>query len=577
VLASAAMIASVATATGAVVGATSPAWHSATEPKPVGTWYAVAYNNQTWVAAGRGTNMAYSSDAQTWHEVAIPSGSWQSLAYGKGIWVSLSSTGSVPGELTSVSGKLWTSHNAPSGQWSSVAFGNGMFVASSFNGDIMTSKDGLHWTLRVTGNGHESFYAVAYGNGRFVVVDDNQGDFATSTNGVNWSITHAASSNDGWGAVAFGNGTFVAFDGNDTSQMASSINGTVWSYHHYAKAGANWSGAFGCNEFFSVTNSNGSTGAQYQFSMLGATWSQTPVAVDGFSNNWPAVAYGNGKFVAVDSTGPITWRAATQPCKQNAPNPPTNVRGSFTKGKITVSWNAPSYGGVKATKTYVVKVTSDGFLQHCYSSTTSCTVSGLTAKHQYLVSVTAVNAAGFYSAPTDPISVLAPATSNFAITELSPVRLVNQPVSAWISGAAPYWALSANIGAQHTSCVTNGFGECQVNFTVANPGQQIISASYVASHVTHHATNATFASLAISGLATSYTLNSSIAVSFTGGVPNAYGAVTIEGVTTSAKLDGFGNGVVNASAPSSVGSGSTSVNIYDDGQLLESVSINLTT
>ena len=397
-----------------------------------------------------------------------------------------------------------------------------------------------------------------------------------STDGVHWSISHSPSTSDGWGSVAFGNGTFVAFDGNGTGLMATSVNGTVWAYHSYPHAGSNWSGTFGCNQFFSVSSYNVVGNANYEFSSLGATWSATPTALDVSGVNWAAVGYGNGKFVAVNDAGHITWKAASGPCKQNVPDPVTNVRGTVAANKLTVNWNAPTYGGVKKTSSYVVKVTSDGFLKRCYSTSTTCSISGLKAKATYAVVVTAVNEAGYFSVPSDAVSVLAPATSNFAITPTSPVRLVGQDVTAWISGAPTYTTVTAKIGATTTGCFTNGFGQCELSFVESLAGQHLIGATYVAAHVTHHATNAEFSSLSVTGIASSYATSASISATFTGGVPNAYGALSIEGVTTSSKLDASGNGVVNATAPASVGTGSTMINVYDDGQLLESVAINLT-
>ncbi len=574
-LASVALVASGALSA-LVVGASSaavPLWHSDAKPSPAGSWFAVAYNNKTWVAAGRTGDIAFSPDAVHWTMVPVTAGSWQSLAYGKGIWVTLSSTNSVPGEMTSVSGKLWTAHTSAPGRWSSVVFGNGMFVAVGFEGEVMTSKDGLHWTKRHSGDSSNSWYAVAFGNGRFVAVDGNNGDTMVSTNGVNWSIHHPSIEGYGWGAVAFGNGTFVAFDDSISSSMGTSVDGAVWTYHHYSQPGNNYSGTFGCHQFLSVS-SFGAGVAHYQSSAVGTSWTTTPTVLDPTGVNWTAVGYGNGKFVAVNDGGNITWSAAPRSCKQAIADPVTHVRGSLGGGSLLVSWNPPAYGGIKKVASYVVKITSGNSVHRCYSATTTCRFSGLIARRTYVLSVSAVNAAHLFSVPSDPVTLFSSASSSFTVTSAQPVALAHTAATMWVSGAPSSWLVRGAVGAATASCVTNSFGQCQLRITDSTVGVASVHATYRLAHVTHNAALAHYASVLVTGINASYVNGATISATFSSGVANANASLVINAVTTTTKLNGAGNGTVIAAAPLS--GTSASIAVFDDGVYLETVVVALT-
>jgi hypothetical protein len=553
-------------------GASPPVWHSDVRPTPTGSWFAVAYNNKTWVATGRTADIAYSADAIHWTMVPVASGSWQSLAYGKGVWVTLSSSATSPSELTSVSGKIWTSHLAPTGRWSSVTFGHGLFVAVSFDGAVMTSPDALHWTQRHAATNVNAWYAVTYGNGRFVAVDGDHGDTMVSTNGVNWTIHHPADPSYAWGAVAYGNGTFVAFDDNATSLMATSVDGALWTTHHYGFAGSNYSGTFGCNQFVSVTSF--SSTAHYQTSSTGTTWSSTPTSIDQTGANWAAVGYGNGKYVAANDVGDITWSAAPSSCKQAIPNPPTDIHGTVGAGSLAVSWSPPAYGGVKTVSSYVVKLTSGTSVKRCYSTTTTCNFHSLLTRHTYVVNVTAVNGAHLFSVPSDPITIYSALHSSFSVTPLQPVYLMATAASAWVTSAPNGWLVTGQVGATKATCLTNGFGQCLLHIIDSGHGQATLQASYTASHVTHHAPAAHYSSLRVVGIAPSYPNGGDMYVSFAGGVPNVNASLTINGVTTSSQLDSLGAGTVMAVAPAS--GTSASIVVSDDGVYIETVVIALT-
>jgi hypothetical protein len=209
----------------------SNVWNVATEPSPVGSWFAVTYGNGQWVALGHSADVAVSPDGVTWTEYPVPAGSWQSVAYGNGRFVALSSTNASPEELVSTDGLSWTPMTGPAGPWTALTFGGGRFVAVSSTGQIDTSTNGLQWRT-VWHHGNLDFTSVAYGDGRYVATDSALGAIGLSTNGVNWSrLFPVRNTVTDWGAVVYGEGEFVTLDGSNSGDYATSVYGYVWTLH----------------------------------------------------------------------------------------------------------------------------------------------------------------------------------------------------------------------------------------------------------------------------------------------------------------------------------------------------------
>ena len=150
-----------------------------------------------------------------------------------------------------------------------LAYGNRRYVcvgqyASDDNGFVQTSDDGINWTMRSL---HDysilDLYDVIYGNGIFVAVgwnDYNGSNIYTSTNGINWTPHTTAMANVY--AVSYGDDTFVAVgDGLGLNFEITSTN------VYYSYDGTTWYGY-----------DSGYTGTLYD------------------------LAYGNGRFIAVDAS-----------------------------------------------------------------------------------------------------------------------------------------------------------------------------------------------------------------------------------------------------------------------------------
>ena len=141
----------------------------------------------------------------------------------------------------------------------------------------------------------------------------------------------AAANNNQWQCVAYGGGVFVALSSNGTgNRVMSSPDGTIWTVTATGAPDNSWVQNCLCygNGMF-VAVSGGATNAMY--SVDGYNWTQSGVSSVG---PWRAVAFGNGRFVAVGvsgttmySTDAITW---------------TSV--GAIGGDLNLDWRAVTYG-----------------------------------------------------------------------------------------------------------------------------------------------------------------------------------------------------------------------------------------
>jgi len=267
--------------------------------KRINNIYGVAWSNNRWVAVGGQGKIAYSTDnGVTWTAVADSTG--------------------------------FSYINA-------IACSSNRFVAVGQSGKIAYSADnGATWTAVTNSTfGTSDIRAVAYGGGRFVAVG-SQGKMAYSAdNGANWTAVTNNSTiwdyTDSWGdpspsmagieAVAYGNGRFVAVGGhgkmaysddNGVTWTAVTNNSTIWDYTGYiidneaVKAVTSKASieavAYGNGRFVAV----GYQGEMAYSADNGVTW--TAVSNGTLYGNI-AVAYGGGRFVAVGSQGKMAYSA----------------------------------------------------------------------------------------------------------------------------------------------------------------------------------------------------------------------------------------------------------------------------
>lgn len=281
-----------------------------------GTIYDVAFNctDAAGNAAATVTNTSVtynpSAGGSVWTARTMPSAAeWQSVTYGNGVFVAVAQLTSNKA-ATSPDGINWTARTLPSAaNWYSVTYGNGIFVAINLNGGAASSPDGITWTARTMPPTYQ-WFSVAYGNGVFVAVADNNNIAATSPDGITWT-QRFLSTTGYWRSVTYGNNLFVSVAWNNSTTATTSPDGITWTTRTLPTA-SNWVGVtYGNGTFVAVSG-----GTAAATSTNGITWTARTLP-----NNAAAVAYGNGVFVTMSSSGGtaasstdgITWTARTMP------------------------------------------------------------------------------------------------------------------------------------------------------------------------------------------------------------------------------------------------------------------------
>jgi hypothetical protein len=189
----------------------------------------------------------------------------------------------------------WTMATSPSptGNWYDVDYADGQWIALGHTPDVAISQDGSTWTEYPVPTG--SWKTVAYGNGKYVALSSvaTGADEIVSTDGINWTAVPGPAG--AWTGMVFAAGRFVAV--GSLGQIVTSTNGQDWTqvWDH-----SKWdltSVAYGNGHFVAVDSSVGST----LISSNGLDWGLYPPVGTGLK--WGAVVYGNGTFVAFDESG----------------------------------------------------------------------------------------------------------------------------------------------------------------------------------------------------------------------------------------------------------------------------------
>jgi hypothetical protein len=153
----------------------------------------------------------------------------------------------------------------------------------------MVSTNGIAW---VTIEGPAGTWTgLTYGEGRFVAVS-SRGEIATSTDARHWIETWHHSNYD-LTSVTYGRGEFVAGDAA-LGALVISTTGLVWSRHLLAQAGLKWGSVVYGNGNFVALDSSGS--GIFATSVFGYVWT-----LHSFSpaESIDDATFGCGNFVAV--------------------------------------------------------------------------------------------------------------------------------------------------------------------------------------------------------------------------------------------------------------------------------------
>ena len=295
-------------------------------------WAGITYGDGKFVAVangGSGNRTMYSSDGITWLSGSgLDTGSyWESVVYGNGFFVAVARSGSGATRcMRSSNGSSWSATATMDStfptddtyvQWKDIAYGNGYFVAVAWAGEyrVVCSTDSNTWTGVDLPFGNQ-WNGITYGDGKFVAVSRIQYDrgisnvmyskggspfnrFAAvgvggderamySDDGSNWSLIGNELDAKGWRSVTYGNGKYVAVANSSVTankRIAYSYNGINWEIDPALSPENNsWESVVYAPEHIAPPDN----------------W---VLATAAEANHWNDVAYGNGKFVAVSSSG----------------------------------------------------------------------------------------------------------------------------------------------------------------------------------------------------------------------------------------------------------------------------------
>ena len=240
-------------------------------------------------------------------------------------------------------GYTWTLSSLPYiGDFRAITNGNNKYVAlANLDNRLCISNDGVSWTtnnLPTT----ESFTDIAYGNDSYIIISDNTNNVLVSSDLTNWTTQNIPDDASGdstvsqWTKITYGAGKFVAVSANDRAIAVSTNSGTTWTRYDAAlpdlSPDDDWSIvsiAFGNNRFV-VLDSTGRTA----YSLDGETWyrgTDAPATL-----TYTEIKYGNGTFIAVgtDGVNPTNTIVTTEDC----------ILWYTRTLDVTQRWGALTYG-----------------------------------------------------------------------------------------------------------------------------------------------------------------------------------------------------------------------------------------
>ena len=217
----------------------------------------------------------------------------------------------------------------------------------------------------------------------------------------------------------------VGMSGLTDSEMSNSENGAMIVYIDSDATRSGYEFGMWTRR---MTYPTGEAFSSWVYSQKGESWEPTDVAglwlrSDrgwGASIPWKDLGIRSARFVvrAGDAAGQYDFAPAegltpvipVAALVEGAPGQPTDVVATSGTGQVTLAWQAPKSTGTSPITLYTVSATPGGAT--CTTTSTSCTVTGLTGGTGYAFSVTATNARG-----TGPASDVVSATPLAAVLQ----------------------------------------------------------------------------------------------------------------------------------------------------------------
>ena len=154
-----------------------------------------------------------------------------------------------------------------------------------------------------------------------------------------------------------------------------------------------------------ASNGDATAHNKVQYSTNGSTWTTASATISASATSYTVTGLTNGqayhlRVIALDgsnnASAPDTLSSVVTPVapppRVVKPGAPTRASAATHGASVTVSWHAPSSNGGGAITYYKVSVSPSG--KSCTTSKLTCSISGLSTKTGYSISITATNAAG---------------------------------------------------------------------------------------------------------------------------------------------------------------------------------------
>lgn len=180
-----------------------------------------------------------------------------------------------------------------------VAYGNGKYLAV-FESDIMQSEDGKNWEQVYASSLPKRARYLLFGADKFVAIT-NTDTYMYSSDGLSWSAATAPKASTLEDAI-YADGVFIGVDSYLVRRSEDGVNWTDVSVNSSAVGHI----VYGNGVFVVLPRFFGSSyKTSYYSTDKGLTW----LEATGLATNviWQAVAYGAGKFVAVNNQGGIAY------------------------------------------------------------------------------------------------------------------------------------------------------------------------------------------------------------------------------------------------------------------------------
>lgn len=240
---------------------------------------------------------------------AVRQSQWCSVAYGEHMrrWVAVSNHATNTTMVSDNQCTSWKDLGRPNAfpRMKCITSGGGKFVAVADNGDqrVMTSEDGKDWTFSTDDAVNaELWQAVIYANGKFAAVSYKS--FMTSTDGIDWEIKTIKPNmkdDEHPTSLAYGNGIYVIVgDGGYKGRYSfyTDDDGVTWK-EPKVQTESKWTGVvFGNGRFVAVASSGH---YRAMTSTDGYDWDRV---VTPTSQGFMGVAYGRNHFIAIAFSRP---------------------------------------------------------------------------------------------------------------------------------------------------------------------------------------------------------------------------------------------------------------------------------